>query len=428
MIHAMESISVTMNYIFAFLSVYIQVFLLYTFLERRKEIVLRKDDDRITLPRYPTVSIVVPCYNEEKTIHGTVSSLLNLDYPKDKLKIILVDDGSKDNTWNIIQQFATNPQIESYRKENGGKHTAMNFALEKIDSEFVGGLDADSFVHPQALVRIIKMFDDKEIMAVSPSIIVHQPKNIIQKAQKAEYDMSVYNKKMFGFLGAIHVTPGPFSIFRKKVFDDLGPYRKAHNTEDQEIALRMQESGYRIDHCPDAYVYTVSPNTVAKLYRQRLRWIYGFIKNAFDYRKLFFRKKYGTVGTFTLPSGAVSIVSVIFLSSIILYNFISYLVDRIIEIRTVGLDTSWNGFHFDFFYFNTKAIIFVTVILYGMVIIALLLGRRMSEGKYRISMDMLYFVFVYSLLAPIWLLKAVWNAIWSKESSWTFERRVEKKS
>ncbi len=424
----MESISVILNYVFAFLAVYIQVFLLYTFLERRKQIIIRKDDEKLTLTQYPTVCIIVPCYNEEATIHGTVESLLNLDYPKDKLKIILVDDGSKDTTWSIIQNFATNPQIESFRKENGGKHTAMNFALTKVNSEFVGGLDADSFVHPQALVRIIKMFDDKEIMAISPSIIVHQPKNIIQKAQKAEYDMSVYNKKMFGFLGAIHVTPGPFSIFRKKVFDDLGPYRKAHNTEDQEIALRMQEAGYRIDHCPDAYVYTVSPNTVAKLYRQRLRWIYGFIKNAFDYRRLIFRKKYGTVGTFTLPSGVASILSVIFLSGIIVYNFILYLVDKIVEIRTVGLNTSWNGFHFDFFYFNTKAIIFVTVILYAMVVIALLLGRRMSEGKYRISMDMLYFVFAYSLLAPLWLLKAVWNALRSKETSWTMERRVEPKS
>ena len=83
---------------------------------------------------------------------------------------------------------------------------------------------------------------------------------------------------MLGFLGGIHVTPGPFSIFRKKVFDELGPFRKAHNTEDQEIALRMQEHGYRIEHCVDAYVYTVSPNTVGKLYRQRLRWVYGFIK------------------------------------------------------------------------------------------------------------------------------------------------------
>ena len=423
----MESFSTSINYIFAFLSVYIQVFLLYTFLERRKDIVVRKDDEKLVLPSYPTVTIVVPCYNEENTISRTVESLLSLEYPKDKLKIILVDDGSKDGTWELIKTFSINPQIEIYKKENGGKHTAMNLALEKTDSMFVGGLDADSFVHPQALVRIIQMFDDEEIMAVSPSIIVHEPKNIIQKAQKAEYDMSVYNKKMFGFLGAIHVTPGPFSIFRKKVFDDLGPYRKAHNTEDQEIALRMQEAGYRIDHCPDAYVHTVSPHTVAKLYRQRLRWIYGFIKNAFDYRRLIFRKKYGPVGTFTIPSGMVSIISILFISVIILYNFITYLVDKIIEIRTIGFNTTFDGLHFDFFYFNTKAIIFVTIVLYGMVMVALLLGRRMSEGKYRISMDMLYFVFVYSLIAPFWLLKAIWNAIWSKETSWTLERRVENK-
>ena len=421
----MSQIPSILNYFFAFLSVYIQVFFLISFFERRKDIVIRKDTDLIKLKRYPSVSVVVPCYNESKTIYGTVRSLLALDYPKSKLRIILVDDGSKDNTWELIQKFTKYPQVEAYHKENGGKHTAVNFALERITSEFIGGLDADSFVHPQALVRIMKTFeDDTEVMAVAPSIIVHQPKNILQKAQKAEYDMAVYTKRMLAFLGAIHVTPGPFSIFRKKVFDDLGPYRKAHNTEDQEIALRMQEARYKIDHCPDAYVFTMSPNTVGKLYRQRLRWIYGFIKNAFDYRRLIFRKKYGLIGIFTIPSGFVSVFSVIFICGLLVYNFGAYIAAKIEEIKTIGFHFNSGLPHFDWFFINTKAIMFVSLLLYAMVITALLLGRRMAEGRYRISVDVFYFVIVYSLIAPFWLLRAVWNALWSKESSWTAERRV----
>src|SRR3990167_93968 len=121
-------------------------------------------------------------------------------------------------------------------------------------------MDADSFADREALIRIMSYFqNDKDAMAVAPSVVVHNPKNFIQNAQNAEYNMSTYLKKMLGFLGAINVTPGPLTIFRKKVFDNLGPYRHGHNTEDMEIAYRMQTNHYKIIHCNDAYVYTNIP-------------------------------------------------------------------------------------------------------------------------------------------------------------------------
>lgn len=418
----MLSIPDIIFYVLTFLSVYVQVFFLVTFFEKRKYLSIRTEP--FELKKYPGVTVIVPCYNEERTIYGTIRSLLALDYPKDKLKIIIVDDGSTDGTWHAIQKFSNNSSIEVYRKENGGKHTAMNFALERVTTPFVGGLDADSFVDSQALKRIITYFDNPEVMAVAPSIIVHEPKNILQKAQKAEYDMAVFTKKMLAFMGAIHVTPGPFSIFRKKVFDELGPYRKAHNTEDQEIALRMQEHGYKIEHCPDAYVYTVSPNTVPKLYRQRKRWIYGFIKNAFDYRRLFFRKKYGNIAFFTLPSGLISVMSVIFIFGILIYTLSGFISEKIAKYKAVGFEKiSAESFSFDWFFIDAKATIFISVLLYGMVIAALLIGRRMVERKTKFSPDVLYFMIIYSVIAPFWLIRALWNAIRSKESSWTFERQ-----
>jgi cellulose synthase/poly-beta-1,6-N-acetylglucosamine synthase-like glycosyltransferase len=395
------------------------VFFLVTFLEKKKKIIKRKEP--FELDEYPGVTVIVPCYNEEKTIAGTILSLLDLDYPKDKLKLIIIDDGSKDNTWNVIKEFEKYPNIKVLHKENGGKYTALNLGLTYVDTPFLGCLDSDSFVDSQALKRIMTYFSDKETMAVAPSIIVDNPSNILQGAQKAEYDMAVYNKKMLAFLGGIHVTPGPFSIFRKKVFEDLGPYRQAHNTEDQEIALRMQKNHYKIEHCPDAYVYTIAPNSVRKLYRQRKRWIYGFIRNALDYRKLIFRKEFGTLAFFTLPSGVISVVSVIFLFGMFLYNIISFVIHKIMEISVVGFG-SMGGFHFDWFFFNTKTIVFLSIILYTSVVVSLLIGRRMLEGKIRFSFDMVYFMIIYSIIAPFWLLAAIWNAFRSKESSWTLER------
>jgi cellulose synthase/poly-beta-1,6-N-acetylglucosamine synthase-like glycosyltransferase len=260
---------------------------------------------------------------------------------------------------------------------------------------------------------------------VAPSIVVYNPKNIIQYAQSVEYDMAIYTKKMLGFLGGINVTPGPFSIFRKKVFDELGPYRKAHNTEDQEMALRMQEHGYKIDHCLDAYIYTNPPKSIPQLYRQRLRWVYGFIKNLIDYKHLLFRKKYGTVALFTLPTGLIAIFGVMFLFITIVGNIITFIYKKIIELHTIGFNNFFTfHYEFDWFFLNTKAILFFSIILYILIIISVTIGRRMSEGKSKFSITILYFFIIYSIVAPFWMLRAIYNAFRSKESSWTFERRV----
>jgi len=148
----MESVYTGLFYVFSFISVYVQIFFLMTFFEKRRQIVRHPDD--LKLLNYPTVTIAVPCYNEEGTIDKTVKSLTSLDYPKDKIKIFLIDDGSKDNTWNIIKGFEDGVNIFAFKKENGGKHTALNLALENTTSEFFGCLDSDSLVHPQALKRI----------------------------------------------------------------------------------------------------------------------------------------------------------------------------------------------------------------------------------------------------------------------------------
>ncbi|MDQ3245034.1 MAG: glycosyltransferase family 2 protein, partial [bacterium] len=166
---------------------YAQVFFLITFLENKNKIIFRKGE--APLKEFPNVTIAVPAWNESKSIEGTVLSLLNLNYPKDKLKIILIDDGSTDNTFEIMQKFQNEKNIEIYTKKNGGKHTALNFALEKSTTPFFGCLDADAFADKDALNRIMSYFEkDLSTMAVAPSVIVNNPQNLIQKAQTAEYE------------------------------------------------------------------------------------------------------------------------------------------------------------------------------------------------------------------------------------------------
>ena len=154
-------------YITLFISLFFEVFLLITYLEVREEM---KREDKWRPTKFPTVTVIVPCFNEEETVAEAVKSILNLDYPRKQLSVILVNDGSTDNTLKALNKFKNNPRVKILDKTNGGKHTAVNLALESVSTELVGCLDADSFVMPNALLKIAPYFDDQKTMAVTPSI------------------------------------------------------------------------------------------------------------------------------------------------------------------------------------------------------------------------------------------------------------------
>ena len=401
-----------------FVSVFFEVFLLLTFLENKGSM---KKSQGTTAQNFPTATIVVPCFNEEESIFGTVESLLALDYPKDKLKIMIIDDGSTDNSWNLMQKYKDNPLIELYKKENGGKHTALNFAISKSKSDIIGCLDADSFVKPDALKNLVTYFSDKETMAVTPAIKIHNPDNILRQVQKVEYDWGIFLRKMLSFVDSLYVTPGPFSFFRREVFENLGPYRKAHNTEDMEMAMRLQTHNYKIKNCHTAFVYTIAPHKFSKLFTQRLRWTYGFLKNVIDYRDLFFNKKQGNLGFFILPIMIFSAVSTLWMAS-------SFILNVFLKIQTWFLN--WRAINFNFhsfslshlnyswFYLNTSIITFIGIFSLIMMITFVLIGRKISEGKFKLRTDILYFFVIYPFIAPTWLAKSVYNIVLSKKTSW----------
>src|SRR3989338_9296130 len=117
-----------------FVSLFFEVFLLITYLEVREELDLEGKHLGKNIREFPTVTIIVPCFNEERTVGNTIRSLLDLDYPKEKLSIIAVDDGSTDGTRRALASFERRHQISVLSKKNGGKHTALNLALEKVES------------------------------------------------------------------------------------------------------------------------------------------------------------------------------------------------------------------------------------------------------------------------------------------------------
>lgn len=415
----MLSISNIITYIFLFTSLYFEIFILITYLENRENI-KREDIKSKERPNFfPNVSIIVPAFNEENTIENTINSILDLNYPKDKFEILAIDDGSTDKTFEVLKKFENHSQIQIFKKENGGKHTALNFALERIKGDFVGSLDADSYVDKDALKNIILYFEeDKNIMAVIPSVKIHKPKNILQMIQKVEYGWGILLRKMLSYLGAVYVTPGPFSIFKKEVFEKIGGYRHAYNTEDMEIAMRMQKNKMKIVNAHNASIYTVCPDTIRKLLKQRLRWTYGFIKNTIDYKNMIFKKEYGNLGMFILPMASVSIISAIYILTGFLYNIVYKITEKIIKIQTIGLHPQLPKFHFDWFSINTEFIAIISFVTLTGTLSMLYISRKMAEGKFKINMELIYFLTLYTLIAPIWLARAVFKVITGGKTTW----------
>lgn len=407
-----------LSYLVLFTTLFFEVFLLVTYLSKPARLRRNKPLTDYT----PSVAIVVPCYNEQNTIGGTIKSILALDYPKDKLQIMLVDDGSKDNTAAVMDSYKDNPQITVIHKENGGKHTALNAGIEAArDVEYIGCLDADSFVPPDALRELIGYFDDPKIGAVTASMSVFEPKNPIEVMQNAEYVLGIAMRHIVASLNGLYVTPGPFSFYRRDLVLELGGFRKGHNTEDMEMALRIQRAGYIIDNAPRARAYTKVPSTVRTLVKQRTRWTTGFVRNVlYDYRDLVGNRNFGALGLLVLPLGLFAIVAGILLFAIIVFQTISQIVSTYDLIQGIPLTYSLlpRLQTLTWFYLPVTAIVLLGAVLTIGTIGLMVIGKRVSKTPGSLVAGIVAFIFLYGLVAPIWLIRTVFDVATGTRRSW----------
>jgi cellulose synthase/poly-beta-1,6-N-acetylglucosamine synthase-like glycosyltransferase len=399
-----------------FFGLYFEVFLLINFIEKKPA------KKTTTLPQtYPFVSMIVPCFNEERTIAATITSLLSLQYPKDKLEILVVDDGSRDSTGTIAQRCATeDARIKYFYKENGGKYTALNFGIERAQGEIVGCLDADSFVAEDALIESIKTFEhDPKIMALAPAMKVHQPKKILELMQSVEYTFGVFYKKMCDNLGAINVLPGPFSLYKKEIFSKIGPFHHAHNTEDMEIAFRMQKHGLKIANAHTAFVHTTVPNTLRGLLKQRTRWSQGYLQNSMDYKYMYFNPRFGNFGMLVLPFGLIGFFAGMYAAVYTLVTGIFHTTNNVFDLWRTGVpvQVGFNTAHLSWFYLDTSMLAFLLLIAFVVTVVTIVLGKSIGEVSLSARALLSYFL-LFSFVAPLWLLQATWGAVRARESSW----------
>lgn len=402
-------------YIFIFLALYVQVFFLVTYLEKRS-LLKKKVQDPIY---FPPITFIVPCYNEQDSVVSTVNSIKAIQYPKDAISIILVNDGSRDKTWEILEQYKNDPSILLLNKENGGKHTALNFALPYVTTEYVCSFDADTAIVPNALARAMMYFyNDKNLDALGGAVLIEEPKTIIQRAQSIEYQMFSYTKKMLGLLGGVLVVPGAFSVFKKQSLLEVGGYREAHLLEDLELTYRMQVAGKKVSHSHDAFVYTKGPASLNALFKQRLRWSYGYINNTYDYKDAIFNKKYGNFGMFTLPMTIIAYPAILQIFVLFWYNTIRFFSEKVLQYQALGAESLVPTFSLDFFFVDTTVSAFLTILLFGSIFLAIYLGKEISHIKRMSLTSIFWFVVVYSMMVPLWTLKALYNTIFGKTTVW----------
>lgn len=385
-----------------------------------------KDEDK-ECKNTPSVTVAVPAYNESGTIEKTVESLINLDYPREKIEIIIVNDGSKDNTEKIVKKIISENKdydIKLINQKNSGKGAALNNALRRAKGEFFICLDADSMVKEDVLRKMIPEFENPDVAIVLPFMKVKNPKKLLEKIQWHEYILNFFYKKLMADLDCVHVSPGPFSMYRKKVLEDLGSFKEDNLTEDLEIALRAQKHNYKIVQLLSAEVYTYAPKTLKAFYKQRNRWYKGTMLNLLSYRNLLFNKKYGDFGIMHLPSVMISGILVLFLVMVTLFKFvIEPLYQKIYDLSFVNYNImpfvkqGMENFQvLDFSVVN----IFFGIVSFIIFLRFLILANNYAEEKtfkHGIIVIPIYLLFYSILMSGVWF-GVLFGLIIGKKQKW----------
>ncbi len=249
------------------------------------------------------VSVVVAAYNEEKVIAETLRSLLSTDY-KGELEIIVVDDGSRDETSAQVERMAdVDPRVRLLRQENWGKARALQRALAAVRHGIVVFVDADTRFQRDTLSLLVEPFANETIGAVSGHAKVGNLRTFIARCQSLEYTCGFnLDRRAYTRWNCITVVPGAISAIRKEAIDQAGGLSLQTLAEDTDLTLALHKDRQRIVYVPQAIAWTEAPESVRTLARQRFRWAYGTLQCLWKHRDMVFNWNYRALGWFSLPS------------------------------------------------------------------------------------------------------------------------------
>jgi len=298
-------------------------------------------------PETPSVSVLIPAYNEEKVAVRTIRSALAIDYPL--FEVIVINDGSDDGTLetvintfglkkidlvyrNILQTipvrgFYANPDIPNLLlidKERSGKADSLNCGMLVSRSPYFCSVDADSLLEKDSLIKLMTPIMESNIPVIACGGVVKilngvalrdifiteikLPRRALPMFQIVEYARTfLFGRMGWNALNSLLILSGTFSLFNKTAVIAVGGYGKKNTTEDMEIIVRLHEhylqkkKPYRIKFISDPICWTEVPESMKMLGRQRRRWHLGLIQTMFQYRSMIFNPRYGRMGLLVMP-------------------------------------------------------------------------------------------------------------------------------
>lgn len=352
---------------------------------------------------HPKVSVIVPAFNEEVNAIRTVDYLLKSTYPD--FEIIFVDDGSKDNTFNIVNTaFENNSKVKVLTKPNSGKAAALNFGIEYASGEVLVCIDADTILPADAISRMIPFFEDSRVGSVAGNVRVGNTLNMITNWQSIEYTTSQnFDRRAYDAVNAVLVVPGAIGAFRKTAMQEIEGFTTDTLAEDCDLTLRMLRAGYKIRTCNDALALTEAPETLNMFMKQRSRWTFGMMQSFWKHRDLLFSFKKPNIGLMALPN-------------LLIFNFLIPILSPLVDILFIaGLFTH-----------DAEQYIFFYLLYYFVDCLISSLAYHYDHQKFTLKKALYLFVqrFVYRQLLFVVLFKAYLRAIKGELVSWGVLKRT----
>ncbi len=241
---------------------------------------------------FPFVSIIVPVYNEGKVLKESIESLLELQYSN--YEIIIVNDGSTDNTAKVAQSLVgyqkgkeTDIKVSLINKPNSGKANSLNAGIKYSKAEIILCMDGDSQLAPDSIKLAVRHFSNPEIGAVAGNVKVLNRGKLFTDLQALEYIEGLnMARSAQSFIRLVNIIPGPLGLFRRKAIEEAGFYSSDTFAEDADLTLKILANGWKIYYEPNAISYTEAPAKLQQLLKQRYRWTRGILQSIRKHKKL----------------------------------------------------------------------------------------------------------------------------------------------
>ncbi|WP_129116435.1 glycosyltransferase [Halegenticoccus tardaugens] len=238
----------------------------------------------------PTVSVLIPAYNEEPVLQGTIDACKRLDYPREKLEVVICyERASTDGTAEIAERAAAESDLfKAVERDEpgGGKAKATNYALRYVTGDVIASIDADHQFRPDAVRRAVSWFvSDEDIWCVKGRCYGRNPTDSLL-ALHATVERHIAEKAdLFAreVMNGFTVFGGGQAFFRAEVFTELGDFDEEVLVEDIDMSSKIHSAGKELQVDPQVITYEENPATLSAWWSQRSRWARGWMQVAVRY-------------------------------------------------------------------------------------------------------------------------------------------------